>query len=1157
LGAQYKTIDELTIPSPNSSSLGIYGQFNLNNNSGAINLNIPLKTLNFYGLELPININYFTQGLRPNEEASRFGLGWTSSFEPIITRNVKGLDDLNDVYYERSQIGYVNTDEKVPEYGMIVGNGQENNDPFIKKVILHNPKYMKPTTIGWDTEQDDFTLNIFGETVSFVLSQKKLTDNKIIVQYISNDKNYKIEYKEADQTFEVVNNRGFVFKFLEKEFSVTAPENNTNYAITEGTKNNIITAWKLSKIIAPNQKEINYSYERISTQSQINYSNSHYYNQCRFPIYKPSNSIYFSSVINIFSILELKKIESDLFNIEFTGGERNDIIRLGEPKYPSVFYNSSIPNSNSIPTKIDKIIINNLFDHTTENFKFYNSYYNSNNSYEDYNRKNYLRLKLDKIEKNNEIYYQFDYKKTNELPEKRNFSTDFWGFYNGKISKYGYASFTGDNYNVSCEPSELGKIFIEGDNKMPDYLKSQIGTLESVIYPTKGYSKFITEANIIAINKDNEESLNISNYGYKTYDELITESVSEEYPISEIIEITEDNKNLEFTAYYGCAGQYQFSPQSHQKCSIDYKDRDKVAYKLIDLSNNNIILQRTYYDKVIPYSNTISGENISLPKGKYLLYVQGFKHISNFFNEQDGIYQDQSHPDYGKQYNYAIKIVREKRKLDYAKEYNLEVGGIRVKEIINYDYDNKLLNRKTYEYLSSSNFSSGILSDPLWLHQFTTKTFRDQYYLFNEIGLSYPVLEVFNTSILDSPSNSFIGYRRIIEKDINTKNEHNGKKVSYYNHDSNIYKKKYNLLPYMIIMDNTMDYNKSTLATYPRTSFEFSNSKLIKEEFFNNQTKIKEKKYYYDYPYNVDNFGISDIVSTNIKMDVRTSYEYSRHPAFNIVNTRGEFDILQIYRRIQNNPMLIKTIDTDFFENSNDSISSTTNYSYNRFQLTKQTTTSTKDEVITTEYKYPSDLTTGYLESTKMNRLVNENRIAEPVIVKQKVGNTYVSEVHNQYAEFYGLLQKSAVFQKKGEGIVTTQTTDRKIVYNSYDAKGNITQYTVENGLPVAIIWGYNTQYPIAKIEGANYSAVEQFITDLQNLSNEGNLAKDSFSGLRTALPNAMITTYVYKPLVGVTQITGPNGISENYKYDSANRLEEIKNDKNEVLKTFQYNYKP
>lgn len=66
-----------------------------------------------------------------------------------------------------------------------------------------------------------------------------------------------------------------------------------------------------------------------------------------------------------------------------------------------------------------------------------------------------------------------------------------------------------------------------------------------------------------------------------------------------------------------------------------------------------------------------------------------------------------------------------------------------------------------------------------------------------------------------------------------------------------------------------------------------------------------------------------------------------------------------------------------------------------------------------------------------------------------------------------------------------------------------------------------------------------------------------ALTSLRTAHKDAMVTGYLYKPLVGVTQIIQPNGVAEKYNYDSSNRLQSIVNDKGEMLKTFQYNYKP
>jgi YD repeat-containing protein len=59
---------------------------------------------------------------------------------------------------------------------------------------------------------------------------------------------------------------------------------------------------------------------------------------------------------------------------------------------------------------------------------------------------------------------------------------------------------------------------------------------------------------------------------------------------------------------------------------------------------------------------------------------------------------------------------------------------------------------------------------------------------------------------------------------------------------------------------------------------------------------------------------------------------------------------------------------------------------------------------------------------------------------------------------------------------------------------------------------------------------------------------------LRT-VANCMATTYTYKPLVGVTSETDPNGKTIFYEYDTFNRLVLIKDKDNNILKKFCYNY--
>ena len=132
---------------------------------------------------------------------------------------------------------------------------------------------------------------------------------------------------------------------------------------------------------------------------------------------------------------------------------------------------------------------------------------------------------------------------------------------------------------------------------------------------------------------------------------------------------------------------------------------------------------------------------------------------------------------------------------------------------------------------------------------------------------------------------------------------------------------------------------------------------------------------------------------------------------------------------------------------------------------------------------------------------------------------------------------------------------------------GNLLQYTTKDGVPTTIIWGYNSTQPIAKVIGISYSVASTLASEIIAASdadiNEGTEQAlidklDVFRNAVHLLPrrDSQVTTYTYDPLIGVTSITPPSGIREIYKYDSANRLESIKDVNGKIIKEFQYNYK-
>src|SRR5690606_37199928 len=72
---------------------------------------------------------------------------------------------------------------------------------------------------------------------------------------------------------------------------------------------------------------------------------------------------------------------------------------------------------------------------------------------------------------------------------------------------------------------------------------------------------------------------------------------------------------------------------------------------------------------------------------------------------------------------------------------------------------------------------------------------------------------------------------------------------------------------------------------------------------------------------------------------------------------------------------------------------------------------------------------------------------------------------------------------------------------------------------------------------------------------NEANLTT-ALNSLRTAFPNAFVTTYTYKPLVGISTVTDANGRRETYQYDDFNRLYRVLNHEGLVIKEYTYHLK-
>jgi len=239
------------------------------------------------------------------------------------------------------------------------------------------------------------------------------------------------------------------------------------------------------------------------------------------------------------------------------------------------------------------------------------------------------------------------------------------------------------------------------------------------------------------------------------------------------------------------------------------------------------------------------------------------------------------------------------------------------------------------------------------------------------------------------------------------------------------------------------------------------------------------------------------------------------------------------------------------------------NYEYDTFRNIKKKTvaTSRSSESLISNYYYHLN-TDGTPFTT--------NRVSAVDHIDELVGTTPLSTSKIVYSNTWTDTQgnntsylPSQVLTGKGAG-----TPEIKIRNNKYDRYGNILESEQEGGLKKSFIWGYNDTTIIAEISGVAYSSIPiALINAAKTASNSTNpnfnLNETNLLAALTNLRNApevsggLITTYTYKPLVGVSTVTDPRGYKLIYEYDADGRQKAVKDQDGFIISENIYHTKP
>lgn len=224
------------------------------------------------------------------------------------------------------------------------------------------------------------------------------------------------------------------------------------------------------------------------------------------------------------------------------------------------------------------------------------------------------------------------------------------------------------------------------------------------------------------------------------------------------------------------------------------------------------------------------------------------------------------------------------------------------------------------------------------------------------------------------------------------------------------------------------------------------------------------------------------------------------------------------------------------------------------FKPESATTFDSRNKKLKTRYYYLNELP----GAPHASSLTTKNILSEPHLVEQYYDGVLMSRAKSEYDSFgNGLFKKAKSYAAKGIGDYMLEQRVSKM-----DNMANkIQEVTNDKGSYTSYVWGYNKTYLVAKIENMAYATIPAgLISTVQNATNIANNEANilaALDALRNGLPNAMVTTYTYKPLVGIQSVTDPKGDKVTYHYDPFNRLVAVKDRNDNLLTENQYHFRP
>ncbi|MFC0317958.1 MULTISPECIES: RHS repeat domain-containing protein [Olivibacter] len=1107
-GQQENGANRVTLPSiqnPQAASLGKFGMYPVAEYTGVIPINIPLFEIDVKGYKIPFSLSYHASGIKLQQMETEVGLGWSLSGIGVISRSVIGVPD------EKTMGSYNIVPKTAPQLISEASGATSQSDIMTKRVRLRAITEGK----GEDTHTDIYFYNLPKASGKFIVNNK---NQYYTIPYapIKIDRGTVLSNLYNSYPFILKDDEGAVYEFNSYTYSV--PD---NFEPLQG--NAIISSWYVDKISLPHYNEVvDFQYNEVFNLEETMY-------QEQSIGYSPNADGSLTALGGSIS-LSPGNINHKTYLVSQ--------ITYGNGKV--VFNYKDSPNLTVSRSKfLDEILIYNKANELVKKLTFKYEIPSS-------------RVKLtavttvDLTNPTLSGVYKISYNNLH-FPGRNNgygFQSDYWGYYNSggntsfipsvqvKKSSIGVSSVAPWGYQQEQTYS------VGSANRAVDTNFNRAEMISKIVYPTGGYTEFVFESNRIFEQ------------------EIISPDVTHWFGggTSGKGSATKSENVYLFSYEAGNVAKYNTQPKLNltfgPPTPINGAVRDYTQLvTLKDLTTNAVLL--TKWHDANPSLPLQFSKDLSLEVGhNYELKVTIYG-VSSYTNGYMTSTVDAS-----------VSWVSNANILGDVEKI---VGGQRIKSIKSYNHDGVLVNSEEYRYGTNESGVGTSLFDPKIFY----KNYLDQkMYTF----WSAPGNMANPTRRVDYWQRKYFGISEYSSVGLNGCPAFYSQ-VTRYTHSNNGTSKFKEVRNYKLNNSKTyesVDYLNS--KNYGAYSFLLFNPVPVSEISYNslNQPVFKKER---SYSYFKGAVFTPTLVFEDYYFEVPTYALPGGYILEPNISTEFRFTGSNLRTEVQ---LPIKELEKMYtFSNGiiQDSIIQTKDFEYTAAYVIQPSLIKQSDSrsgVTQIRNYYPDDissttlnggnLTAEQLSAIQLLKNNSSHRVAMPIQAEVYNNSSLVSMQRNLYGNFSGQSRLSKVIEKKGLSSSFNTLAD----YLSYDTYGNPLEIKQKEGASAVYLWGYNGQYPIAKIENATYAQVlaalgsnsSTIISQLNSATVSEALVRSTVQTLRTALTNALVTTYTYKPLVGMTSATDPSGRTTYYNYDGFGRLKETKDTQSKTTGTYEYHYR-